>query len=201
MVGATDVPPSAPTSGANADALLDEPRADHVLADSVGEFYQEMMDQAIQSGHTTDSVMDVLRMILRESIDASPTANSVMARIDEAISAAKQKSITKGDADHTHLNNTSKQTLKEFTANNDKIELVMDMNALAQLTTVTIEEKTDGTTYRIVASKVHPTDFDGENVIVELNGKGLDQKVTLTSGTGEGSSKNIPYNWVEENRA
>lgn len=118
----------------------------------------------------------------------------------EGDTVSKKISITKGDSDHTHTNVTTEQTVKEFLLNDDRIELVMDLTTITQLTTVTISEKTDGTNYRIVDTTTYSTDFDGANVIVELNGKGLDQKVTLTSTVLEGASRNVPYNWVEENR-
>jgi len=149
------------------------------------------MDQALQSGHTTESGLDVMRRLSGEAVGTVTTAS---------LMDNNRGSITKGDDDHTHADNTNLQTIKEFTANNDDIELVLDGTTWAQSTTITVQEKTDGTNYRIVSSAVFPTDFDGPNVIVRFNGKGLDQKVTAQSGTGEGAARNIPFNWVEVNR-
>lgn len=90
----------APTSIENRDELLNATRSSFTDAGSVGEFYQEAMDQAIQSGHTTDSMLDVLRMFLREAIDVSPTANSLMAK-------AGQTQIT---FDNARISLTASQT-------------------------------------------------------------------------------------------
>lgn len=150
------------------------------------------LDEATSAHVTAGSVGQVIHMIRNGAISGA-TASSLLDKLGK-------QNITKGDTDHTHTNLTTKQTVKEFVANDDDIKIVIDCNALTQDTTVTIETKTDGANYRINDTAVFPTDFKGKNVIVNLTGMGLDQKVSLTSTVLEGASRNIPYNWVEVNR-
>ena len=93
MVGVSDVSTTPLTQAQIRAAVYDTARSSHVIAGTFGEFFQEMMDQAIQSGHTTDSVFDVLRMMLGEAIAASPAANSVF----ENVSRLKSTAIASGD--------------------------------------------------------------------------------------------------------
>jgi hypothetical protein len=156
---------------------------------------------ALTSGHTVaNSVGQVLHMIRNASLSGA-TSGSLFDKMDVKLSEGVAKDVTLGDADHSQLANTNEQTLKEFTANNDTIHLTIDAGLLLQETTVKIYEKTDGTNYEIISQAVFPTDFDGDLVTIELNGKGLDEKITLTSGTAEAGTITVPYNWVEENTA
>ncbi len=71
-----------------------------------------------------------------------------------------------------------------------------DLTNLTQATTIRAYEKTDGTNYRLLSSRVFPDDYDAgvETIILVLNGSGNDMKITLQSEIAEGSAKDIPGN-------
>jgi len=96
---------------------------------------------------------------------------------------------------YSHANNTNEQTVSEYLALVGDIEISLDMNNLAQNTTIRLYEKVDGTNYRNASEKIFPTDFPSniKVVIINIIGKSRDAKITFQSGTGEGSSKNVAY--------
>ena len=103
---------------------------------------------------------------------------------------------------HSHGNNTNEQDVIEIIANVKNVEVSLDMINLVQNTTIRVYEKVDGSTYRSMSQKVFPTDFptNAKVVVINLNGKEIDQKITFQSGTVEGSTKNVPHARVEEIR-
>lgn len=116
-----------------------------------------------------------------------------------AVGPTEQK-ITKATGTFVLADNTNEQDVLEFVTNNEQIEVTLDVSLLTQNVTVRVFGKTDGITYRLVQSAVHPTDFDGDNIVLALNGKGRDQKITLQSSVAEGATRNIPHARVEELR-
>ncbi len=103
---------------------------------------------------------------------------------------------------YSHPNVTTEQDVLEFLSLLNDIEVSLDMNALTQNTTVRVYEKVDGTTYRLASEKIFPTDFPSniKDVIVNLNGKNIDMKITFQSAVLEGASRNIPHARIEEVR-
>lgn len=170
------------------------------LPPTAAEIKTEFLNTLTSAFVTADTIGETLRMI-KDAASSNVTAESLMSIKDTSVAGAAKKNITKGDSDHSHAVATTEADVKIFLANNDLIELVFDCILLLQTTTIRIYEKTDGSTYRLVDSAIYPTDFDGGNVVLALNGKGLDQKVTFQSGTNEAGIINVPFNWVEENRS
>jgi hypothetical protein len=96
---------------------------------------------------------------------------------------------------YAHQNNTNEQDAIVFAAGKIPATVSFDMNNLAQSTTVRIYEQVDGANYRLLNSAVFPTDYPAGVKVVEVSftRKNRACKVTFQSGTGEGSSKNVPY--------
>lgn len=96
---------------------------------------------------------------------------------------------------YSHSNDTNKNTVLEFTAATQDIELRLDTTNITQLTTITEEEKVDGTNYRIITQKTYPIDFDTntKSIAFSFPQSNASYKVTFQSGTAEGSAKNVPY--------
>lgn len=103
---------------------------------------------------------------------------------------------------YTHASSTTETDLVEYTSLKELITTNLDFVNLAQITTIKVYDKVDGTNYRLLSTKVYPTDYDTDIIVVAviLDGGGQDMKITLTSGTVEGSTKNIPANIRTENR-
>lgn len=80
-----------------AATVWDAARASHTQAASMGEFFQEMMDQAVQSGHTTESGLDVIRRISGEA-SGGATSDSLMHRIENPAAAGKQTQLSEDSA-------------------------------------------------------------------------------------------------------
>ena len=102
----------------------------------------------------------------------------------------------------SHLSDTDPQDLIIFTNLKKYISLNINMSNLVNDTTVEVFEKTDGTNYRLMSTKIYPTDYDtGIDIITAfLDGVGQDMKVTLTSAVLEGSSKNVVVTSREKKR-
>ena len=115
-------------------------------------------------------------------------------------SGSTQKIIDKTTGTYSHANVTTEEDVLEFIGLDELMEITFDMTTLTQNTTVRLKEKTDGTTYRIIESAIYPTEFDGNNVVIALNGKGRDMKVTFQSAVLEGAVRAIPHARVEELR-
>ena len=134
---------------------------------------------------------------IKTELDARNLDLTHQNRLDENVSAPKQIDITTANGTFVLANNTTEQDVLEFVTNNEEIEVTLDVSLLTQNVTVRVFGKTDGTTYRLVQSAVHPTDFDGDNIVLALDGKGRDQKITLQSSVAEGATRNIPHARVE----
>jgi len=105
---------------------------------------------ALTSGHVTvDTIGQALHM-LRNTAISGATANSIMARIDEAISAAKNIKRTTTNATYVHANVTTEEDVVEFIGLNNDVELNMDCILLTQNATVRVRERVDGITYEII---------------------------------------------------
>lgn len=137
---------------------------------------------------------------LKTELDARNVDTTHMNRLDENVSSPKQIDITTANGTFVLANNTDEQDVLEFTTNDEEIEITLDNVLLTQTTTIRVYGKTDGTTYRLIQSQIFPADFDGDNVVIALNGKGRDQKITYQSGTAEGATRDIPHARVEELR-
>lgn len=124
-----------------------------------------------------------------------------VAFLDEAISAAKSKLITKATGTFSLPNAITKATLLELLLNDDSVTISLDCSNLTQITIIGVEEEVDGATYRVLDTKEYPTDFDGEAVKITLTGKGRDQKITLQSTVLEGAARDVPHARVEEIKA
>lgn len=94
----------------------------------------------------------------------------------------------------THPNTTTETDLVEYIGLRDLLGISLDMTNILQTTTIRVYNKTDSTNYRQRSQKVFPTDYETgtEEIFAELDGTGQDMKITLESGTVEGSAKNIP---------
>lgn len=172
------------SSAVIADAVLDEATSDHTTAGTVGQTLHRIQNDAM----------------------SSPTADSLMAKIntnlDETVSAAKTKKVTKTTGTFAHANNTNEQDVLEFTTLDELVTVSLDMTNLAQTTTVRVYDKVDGTNYKKIIQNAYPTDYTNLSVVeLKLDGKGRDMKITFQSGTGEGSSKNVPHARIEELRS
>ena len=110
--------------------------------------------------------------------------------------------VSFSDGTHNHANNTDEQDITDliFLANKDKIEVAFDFTNLVNNTTLRIYEKIKGGTYIEQTAAVYPTDFSAKGGRFELVGKGHDQKITIQSGTAEGSIKDVDYDIVTEVR-
>ena len=137
---------------------------------------------------------------LQAELDARNIDLTRMNRLDENVSLAKQKAIIISSGTFIHADLTTEQDVLEFLLNDELIEVKLDLGLLTQTTTVRVREKTDGTTYEIVQSAAFPADFDGDIVILTLNGAGQDMKITLQSAVLEGATRNIPHSRIEELR-
>jgi len=118
----------------------------------------------------------------------------------EYVGATKNVNVFKGT--YPHPNDTSENDAMVILASKNNIEVSFDMINLAQTTTVRVYEKVDDATYRPASEKVYPTDFPAnvDDMVINLNGKDVDMKITFQSGTAEGSVKNVPHARVEELR-
>lgn len=108
-----------------------------------------------------------------------------------------KQDITTANGTYSHPSGTSEQDVLEFLDNDENIEVTFDMTLLTQDTTVRVKNKTDGITYRLVKSAIYPTNFDGANVVITLNGKARDMKITFQSAIAEGAIRAIPHSRVE----
>jgi hypothetical protein len=124
-----------------------------------------------------------------------------MNRLDENVSASKQKKISKTISTYSHPTGVTEQDVVVLSGIDEEMEIVFDCVNLLQATTIRIYEKTDGINYRLNQSAVYPTEFVDKNVLIKINGKGMDAKITFQSAVAEGSSKNVPWARVDELRA
>lgn len=120
--------------------------------------------------------------------------------MDSGDKTAQQKKILKADGTYAHPSGVTEQDAIVLAGIDEKLEIVFDCVNLLQITTIRIYEKTDGTNYRLNESAAYPTDFVDKNVIVKINGKGRDAKITFQSSVAEGSSKDVPWARVDELR-
>lgn len=93
--------------------ILDAARSGHTTAGSIGEFFQEMMDQAVQSGHTTESAMDILRRVSGEATGGA-TSDSLMHRIENPASAPTAAVVADAVWDEVRADHTTAATAGEF---------------------------------------------------------------------------------------
>jgi hypothetical protein len=107
----------------------------------------------------------------------------------------KLRIVTSGT--YVHANGTTEDDAIIITNNDKNVEVAMDMTAITQNTTVRTYEKIDGTTYIKTSEAIYPTDFDSDSVIIILNGKTADQKITFQSGTGEGAGRNVDWRRID----
>ena len=95
----------------------------------------------------------------------------------------------------SHGPGTDEQDLVEHTAITEIDYHHFDLSTLSQVneTTIRAYEKTDGITYRLLSTKVFPTDYDPgvQTIVIVLNGGGKDMKITFQSAVDEGSTKTI----------
>lgn len=106
--------------------------------------------------------------------------------------------VTTTTGTYSHSAGITEQNVLEFTALDDHILLSLDVEALSQGVLIKVREKVDGSTYRTMDAAMYETDFITAasvkaGVVIELDGKGRDMKVTMQSILTEGSSKNVPY--------
>ena len=107
-------------------------------------------------------------------------------------------SITTSNGTYVHPDGTTEQNVVEIVNNLNLVTITFDVSLLVQNTTVRVYEKTDGSNYELVDQAVFPTGFSTnvENIVFELNGKNRDQKITFQSGTGEGTTRDVPFSRV-----
>lgn len=124
-----------------------------------------------------------------------------MNRLDENVSASKQKKISATNGTISKANSTAEEDVLTFASLDEKIEIVLDCSLLTQLTTIRIYEETNGTVAELDDSAVFPTDFIGDNVVIAINGKGRDAKVTMQSAVAEGAARDVPWARIDEVRS
>ena len=124
-----------------------------------------------------------------------------MNRLDENVSASKQKKISATNGTYSHPTGVTEQDAIVLDGIDEELEIVFDCVNLLQITTIRIYEKTDGTNYKLNESAAYPADFADNNVVVKINGKGRDAKITFQSAVAEGSSKDVPWARVDELRS
>lgn len=100
----------------------------------------------------------------------------------------------------THVNGVGEQTYLNITPaelTNYSIVL-LDLNALVQITTIRVKIQVDGATDRITSSAIFPTDFptNATCVPIELYDLSVNWKITLQSQVAEGVNRSIPYRRV-----
>jgi len=95
----------------------------------------------------------------------------------------------------SHGPGTDEQDLVEHLSISELDDHHFDFSNLSQVneTTIRVFEKVDAITYRLLSTKIFPTDFDSGIQIVRiiLDGAGQDMKITLQSSVDEGSAKTI----------
>lgn len=212
---------SGPTAAVIVAAIWDELLAGHTVAGSFGKRLKDavgldtltaakvaFVDAAItgipnsiwdnvMTGHAT---ADSFGKRLKDAVGLDSLTAAKVAFLDENISAAKQKKITKTTGTFTAANSVAKQTILEITTNDELVTVSLDCVNLTQITTIGVEEKIDGTNYQIIQTVTFPTDFTGEGVVISLDGKGRDQKITMTSTILEGATRDVYHARVEELR-
>lgn len=108
--------------------------------------------------------------------------------------------ITRTAGTYAHAAGTTEDTAITIssTQNNKILGIWLDMTNLTQTTTVRVKYQIDGTTARTFQTIVWTTAMD-DGILIEGNIP-VDDSVTVTvqSGTTEGASRNIPYEyWTE----
>jgi len=125
----------------------------------------------------------------------------MMGGVEEAILLNKLYNLfcmdtTSGTA--TLENSTDEQTVLTFIADKQMVVVMLDLNALAQTTTIREYIEVDGSTARQVSGKVWPTDFDTDTkvVYIQFYQPDLDYTITLQSSTAEGADCSIQYSYA-----
>jgi hypothetical protein len=93
------------------------------------------------------------------------------------------------------VNNILEQDCIVIAANNQLVDIELDMNLLAQTNTVREYVKTDGANYQQISAKIFPTAFDtGTKVVLtSFVQKNCLYKITLQATVLEGAATNIPW--------
>lgn len=110
--------------------------------------------------------------------------------------------ITTDSGTHVQATNTTEQEVLEILTNVNNVEVSMDFTELLQDTTVNVYEKMDATTYILISSATYSTtpvdsDFTGQAGVITLNGKGQDQRITLTSALAEAVARDVDFARVD----
>lgn len=85
-----------------------------------------------------------------------------------------------------------------FAAAVQEIEVRFDMNALLQITTVREYEQINGADYRLITSRIFPTDFDPgcTAVVVAFKQANAIYRITFQSAVAEAGIISVPYRQI-----
>jgi hypothetical protein len=112
------------------------------------------------------------------------------------------KNVTIISGTYSHSSNTNEQIILTITVNGAAklVNLWLDLSALTQLCTIKVYSKIDSSNYVEVPS-MQLSNVDAasrKGMLLKEMTIDTDWKITLTSGTAEGASRNIPYRYYME---
>jgi len=154
-----------------------------------------------------DPATDVGRLYVRE-IDATNTSifaklqrDGSIEEVDILASASSNVSVTTSNGDFSFLNVATEQTVVTVTDNINDVEITYNMENITLDTTVRVYETTN-TNEVLISETVYSTTpansgFTGDAVVILLNGKGENQRITFQSA---GEAVTIPFARVDVNR-
>jgi hypothetical protein len=143
--------------------------------------------------------LDVVNILARIGTNADPAGTATlfawMAKIFAGM-AGLSGPVTPGT--YSLPSGLVEQDALLFAAAYRQLDIELDMDALAQNTTVREYVQTDGANYRQISAKVFPTNFDTgtKAVILSFVQKNSAYKVTLQSAVAEGVPRDIPYRYM-----
>jgi hypothetical protein len=75
------------------------------------------------------------------------------------------------------------------------VDIEIDVDALTQSNTIREYVQIDGANYRLITSKIYPTDFDPgvKAIVLSFPQKGQLYKITMQANVAEGAVRDVPY--------
>lgn len=97
---------------------------------------------------------------------------------------------------------TNQQEVILLTNLRNNVEVYADMIDLTENTTIRVFKEVDGSTERLLSTRVFPTDYDTDvkAISIILNGGNHDMRVTFASAAAEGSDRDVPLEIIETTR-
>lgn len=130
------------------------------------------------------------------------STNNLMYAYNSGWNVISGVKITTASGTHVQATNTNEQQVLEILSNVNNVEVSMDFTELLQDTVVNVYEKMDAATYILISSATYSTvlvdsDFTGQAGVITLNGKGQDQRITLTSAVAEAAARDVDFARVD----